>query len=106
MSLFDTIRFSNIDISNNDELKKLPRPLLVAWMKEITTGMDWAKVIDYTKPDLNVAGLAHSVGFYLAHQSQPYANGTITFDVLKDIYLKQFTFILKKMIAEYETETL
>ena len=106
MTIFDTLRYSNIDISNEDELQKLPRPLLEAWAEEITTGYNRTGYVSIRHPQINFSSLARHSAAHRALKACPGSafKANVTQHLFEEIYKEQFTVLLKKMIAEYDTE--
>ena len=103
MTNFDVIRYPNIDIFDRESLHQLPRPLLEAWAAEIIKYVEYPFTLDLKNPKNDFSTIAYNTVITASRGSQPYANNTSQ-GILIKIFQKQFTFLLKKMIAEYGNE--
>ena len=101
MSLFDVIRYPKIDIFKRESLHQLPRPLLEAWAAEITKDIVYPFALDLKNPRNDFSTIAYNT-VITAYQSNPttYQSRYITMKMYQD----QFTNLLMKMIAEYDSE--
>ena len=103
MSIFDVIRYPNIDIFDKESLHQLPRPLLEAWAKDIICHIVYPFTLDLKNPKNDFSTIAYNTVITASRGAQPYATENSQ-GILLGIYKSQFTNLLKKMIAEYETE--
>ncbi len=102
MTIFDTLRFPNIDIYDKEELDKLPRDLLEEWAAECIKDTDSVYQVDVKDPQNDFSIIA----FNAAHtkiSSQCYLSAT-TKIVLSEMFKRQFTKDLKRRLAEYDQE--
>lgn len=102
MTIFDTLRYLDIDIYNKEELDKLPRGLLEEWAAECVKDTDPVYVIDLKDQRNDFSAVA----FNAAHMKislQNYLSET-TKIFLSEMFKRQFTKDLKRRIGEYDQE--
>ena len=102
MSIFDVIRYPNIDIFDKESLHQLPRPLLEAWAKEITEYVEYPFTLDLKNPKNDFSTIAYNTVITASRGAQPYATGNSQ-GMLISVFQQRFTILLKKMIADYGT---
>jgi len=99
MSIFDTIRFSNPDIYDEDEMSKLPRDLLYQWAVEGGFDTHSIKMSKDTNRSI-YAIVAKLLVFEQTKNHTRYSCGE-TSAIIEKIFKKYHTARLKKLIADY-----
>ena len=100
MTVFDTIRFPNPDIYNEEDMSKLPRDLLQKWAEEgnfdmIRISKQHNSAIFATVAKILVLTQVRNHTRYSRYE---------TSDIIEKIYKKNQTDRLKKLIAEYDSD--
>jgi len=101
MTIFDAIRFPNIDILNKKELDKLPRGLLELWATVITQDIKYPFDLDVKDVRNDFSKIAYNTVLTKVRASRTvnFTSKIILFDACK----KQLTDTLKRMLGEYES---
>lgn len=102
MTIFDTIRTPNPDITNNEELKLVPRPVLVEW---ITACLD--EVDEVYPRELILLDPRNDFSIIISNIMQTKIrlyDGWETRHIKNQVWKNRFTDILKKKIADYNPE--
>lgn len=101
MTVFDSIRFHNIDIFNEDELRQLPRPLLEAWIGNCLIGVDYPHELNLSDPRNCFGVIIFNI---IVLRSKAYSFGiSSTEAALSKIYTREYSLLLRKMLGEYDT---
>jgi hypothetical protein len=101
MTVFDLIRFPNIDIFNNNDLRLLPRSLLEAWVGKCLEGVDYTQDLNLSDPRNNFGIIMFNI-VVLKSRENSFGIGT-TEQALNRIYTRCFTDLLRKMLGKYDT---
>ena len=101
MSLFDIIRYPTVDILDSESLHQLPRPLLEAWAAEITRSVEYPFTLYLKNPGVDFSTIAYNTVILSSRKRGATANAQ---SILTQMYQIQFTKLLMKMLAEYESE--
>jgi hypothetical protein len=100
MTVFDIIRFPNINIYHKSDLDKLPRELVEQWILEITKDVDYPFALDIKDPRNSFSGIAYNTAILRARAG--YSTGKTQSFMMK-MYREQFTNLLMKMLGEYDS---
>jgi hypothetical protein len=102
MTIFDTIRTPNPDITDNEELKLIPRPVLEAWIAACLEEKDQSY-----PTELNLQDPRNDFSIIIAnilHTRLSAYDSWKTRCIKNQLWKQRFTDILKKMIADYNPE--
>lgn len=100
MTIFDKLRFSDIDIFQKSDLDKLPSGVVEIWINDITKDIKYPYTIDLTDPRTDISKIVYNTSFICA-SNQTYSNRD-TRELLVLVYKKRFTNLLAKILADFE----
>lgn len=101
MSLFDVLKYPNVDILDEDMLRTLPRPLLETWARELIN--EYNLDLDLTDESYIFSETPRMAAHRYLWDYSPFLSRSSRYTIIDFLYEK-FRKRLKEMIAEYEPE--
>jgi len=103
MTIFDTLRFSNPDIANNNDLKNIPREILETWIAECIEDVNYPFELNLKDKRNDFSVIIYNIMLTKIKETS-YTARWDTIDILIGLHKKRFTNSLKKIIAAYDPQ--